>query len=163
MLNFNFRQLENLNSRLSHDISSIFTILTDATYQTPSLLSRNAHILGNEEVKTTLNVEPVETAEGSDIMTSVPCSGTVMPTKELLISKSPSILPTKPRSTSAINISCQTPQSINYKRALSSSGGHRDFLPCSQVLYETNTGVDVFYSIYLFMYFYSILNLYEIQ
>ena len=146
IFNFNFRQLDHLNSRLSHDISSIFAILTDNTYQHPSLIPKNAHLLGHEDiVKPSPDLEQSDSAYDSaakdsvpmlpkhaDVTTSIACSESILRTTDHSVSKS-SAPTSKPRSSSAINISCQTPQSTQSKRASSSSGAHRDFFPGSQV------------------------------
>ena len=136
------RHLENLDNRLNQDISSIFSILRDNTYQYSSLPSSNAQLLGNQDiVQPSHALGPSDIAEDSVFLipgNSEQRAEDTSPenksyTKELNISKTSSRLPSKPRSSSAVNISCQTPQSIQSKRALSTSGGTRDLLPGSQV------------------------------
>ena len=136
--------MESLDNRLNQDISSIFSLLRDNTYQYSSLPSSNAQLLGHQDI-----VQPSQHAlDQSELVdesvfllpqTSDQKDGNISPenrlcAKEHNISKhSSKALPPKPRSSSAVNISCQTPQSIQSKRALSTSGGTRDLLPGSQV------------------------------
>ena len=149
-LNNSFRQLllcrhlENLDNRLNQDISSIFALLRDNAYQYSSLPSSNAHLLGNQDA-----TQPSQHAlahseladesvflltQSSDQKEENVSPENRLSIKEINISKPPpKPLPSKPRSSSAVNISCQTPQSIQSKRALSTSGGTRDLIPGSQV------------------------------
>ena len=140
----NFRQLEHLNSRLTNDISSIFSLLKDnAGYQYSSLPSSNAHLLGNLE---NLHPSPGSLSHGDNaddtkylLPSSIDATAIGSSPDNLLVpkdhtsSRQTSILPSKLRSSSAVNISCQTPQSIQSKRASSTSGGPRELLPGSQV------------------------------
>ena len=141
------RHLENLDNRLNQDISSIFSILRDSTYQYSSLPSSNAQLLGNQDTipPSQHALTSGEVPEDSVFLlphSSEPRDENISPenrlsTKEFNISKpSSKVLPPKPRSSSAVNISCQTPQSIQSKRALSTSGGTRDLLPGSQVIFS---------------------------
>ena len=102
----------------------------------------NVHILGHQEIVQPGNaLEEGEIAEdtvlllpeSSDPMSTTASPGNILSTKELIISKPSTVLPSKHRSSSAVNISCQTPQSIQSKRALSTSGGTHDLAPGSQV------------------------------
>jgi len=137
------RHLENLDNRLNQDISSIFSLLRDNTYQYSSLPSSNAHLLGNQDATQPSQHALAHSELADESVFLLPQSSdqkeeNVSPEnrfsiKEINISKpSPKPLPPKPRSSSAVNISCQTPQSIQSKRALSTSGGTRDLIPGSQ-------------------------------
>ena len=145
------RQLEHLDSRLTHDISSIFALLRDSTYQYSSLPSSNVHLLGNHEiVQTDHALRQGESAQdtvlllpgSSDPINTTESPDNILSTKGLTISTPSTVLPAKHRSSSAVNISCQTPHSIQSKRALSTSVGTQDYVPGSQVnlRYAQQTG-----------------------
>ena len=134
--------MENLDSRLTRDISSIVALLRDSKYQYSSVPSSHVHLLGNQEIAQPARaLEQGEIAEDtvlllpgrSDPMVTAASPDNILSTKELIISKPSTVLPSKHRSSSAVNISCQTPQSIQSKRAVSTSGGTHDLVPGSQV------------------------------
>ena len=136
--------MENLDNRLNQDISSIFALLRDNAYQYSSLPSSNAHLLGNQDATQPSQHALAHSELADESVFLLPQSSdqkeeNVSPEnrlsiKEINTSKPPlKPLPAKPRSSSAVNISCQTPQSIQSKRALSTSGGTRDLIPGSQV------------------------------
>ena len=136
--------MENLDNRLNQDISSIFALLRDNAYQYSSLPSSNAHLLGNQDATQPSQHALAHSELADESVFLLPQSSdqkeeNVSPEnrlsiKEINTSKPPlKPLPPKPRSSSAVNISCQTPQSIQSKRALSTSGGTRDLIPGSQV------------------------------
>ena len=128
-----------MNNRLTNDISSIFALLRENTYQYSPLTAADAHLLSNKD-----RVQPSQTighsAMSEDGTFLLPIHSEAAPSTEDVVSYidptlslTASILPSKTRSSSAVNISCQTPQSIQSKKALSTSGGTQDLLPSSQV------------------------------
>ena len=137
---FPLRQLDHLNTRLSHDIASIFAILTENTHQQSSLLSNNVHLqtpndtikIAPDSIETDITAGSVPLLQQySGVIPAGGSPGTLLPTKDLGPVMSSSTHSSKPRASSAINISCQTPQS-QPKRSTGSSGG-LDLSPRLQV------------------------------